>query len=113
MRPKNSTPYFIDAARARLIIAAVAIEFGVPEAEIIAPLKGPSAVSYARQVSMYLMCCTFNATKSRVAEIFGRHFSTVSHACTVIEDQRDDPVLDGKLLILENFLNQMPDVQAS
>ena len=113
MRPKNPTPYFIDAARARLIIAAVAIEFGVPEADIIAPLKGPSQISYARQVSMYLMCCTFNSTKSRVADIFGRHFSTVSHACTVIEEQRDDPVLDGKLLLLENFLQHMPEVQVS
>ncbi len=109
MRPKNTTPLFVDAARARLVVAAVAIEFCVPEADINARLKGPSEVSYARQVSMYLMCCIFGSTKSRVAEIFGRHFSTVSHACAVIEDQRDDPVLDEKLLTLENFLEQMPE----
>lgn len=55
---------------------------------------------------MYLMHCIFGTTKTRIAEVFGRHFSTVSHACKVIEDQRDDPVLDQKLIGLENKLNQ-------
>jgi len=36
--------------------------------------------------------------------VFGRHFSTVSHACKVIEERRDDPVLDRKLIGLENQL---------
>jgi len=32
----------------------------------------------------------------------------VSHACRLVEQQRDDPVFDAKLLKLENFLCQAP-----
>jgi len=106
MRPKNPTPIYVDTARAQLIVSAVAHEFSLPEAGILGHLKGKSEISYGRQIAMYLMHCIFGTTKTRIAQVFGRHFSTVSHACKVIEDQRDDPVLDQKLIGLENKLNQ-------
>ena len=112
MRPKNIVPYFIDSARARLVISAVAIEFAIPETSIMSLSKGRSEASYARQVAMYLMFCIYGVTKSRIAEIFSRHFSTVSHACEVIEEQRDDPVLDAKIIVLENFLRLAPTSKA-
>jgi len=40
--------------------------------------------------------------------VFERHYTTVSHACNLIEEHREDPVLDEKLLELENFLCQVP-----
>jgi len=107
MRPKNKTPLFVDAARARLIASIIALEFSVPEAGIICARKGTSEHSYTRHIAMYMMYCVFGTTKTRIAEVFGRHFSTVSHACRVIEAQRDDPVFDGKLIDLENRLNQL------
>ena len=107
MRPKNKTPIYVDAARARLIVAAVSTEFSVPEAGIFGQLKGKSDVSYGRQIAMYLMHCIFGTTKSRIAEVFGLHFSTVCHACNVIEDHREDPVLDQKLIGLENRLSRL------
>lgn len=113
MRPKNTTPIYIDTARAHLIVSSVSLEFSVPEKSILSDQKGTSEVSYSRQIAMYLMHCIFGITKSRIGEVFGRHFSTVSHACKVIEEQRDDPVLDDKLINLENRLryitaNQTP-----
>jgi len=107
MRPKNKTPIYIDIARARLIVSAVAAEFAVPEAAILGERKGKSEISYGRQIAMYLMHCILGTTKSRIAEVFGRHFSTVSHACKLIEEHRDDPVLDQKLIGLENRLRSI------
>jgi len=108
MRPKNKTPFEIDKARARMIVSAVAMEFSVPDFVLNSPLKGSSEVSYARQVAMYLMYCVFGSTKQRIAEVFERHYTTVSHACRQIEEGRDDPIFDEKLLNLENFLCQAP-----
>lgn len=107
MRPKNRTPVHIDTARAHLIVSTVSLEFMVPESAIMSDKKGTSEISYSRQIAMYLMHCIFGTTKSRIAEVFGRHFSTVAHACKVIEDHRDDPVFDGKLITLENRLRLM------
>jgi len=108
MRPKNKTPLVMDKARARLVVSAVAMEFVVPTFVLSSRLKGTSEVSYARQVAMYLMRCVYGLTKQRIAEVFERHYTTVSHACRLIEEQRDDPVFDAKLLKLENFLCQAP-----
>lgn len=108
MRSDNKTPFTMDKARARLVVSAVAIEFAVPEFVLSSRLKGKSEVSYARQVAMYLMRCVYGLTKQRIAEVFDRHYTTVSHACNLIEEQRDDPVFDVKLLKLENFLCQAP-----
>jgi len=108
MRPKNKTPFLMDKTRARLVVCAVAMEFAVPDFVLSSRLKGTSEISYARQVAMYLMRCVYGATKQRIADVFGRHYTTVSHACRLIEEQRDDPVFDAKLLKLENFLCQAP-----
>lgn len=112
MRPKNKTPLVMDNTRARLVVSAVAMEFAVPNFVLASRLKGTSEVSYARQVAMYLMCCVYGLTKQRIAEVFGRHYTTVSHACRLIEEQRDDPVFDAKLVKLENFLCQAPTLTA-
>ena len=111
MRPKNKTPIYIDTARAHLIVSTVSLEFAVPEAGILSHLKGSSEISYSRQIAMYLMHCIFGTTKTRIAEVFGRHFSTVSHACKVIEENRDDPVFDSKLISLENRLRHVSGAQ--
>lgn len=108
MRTKNKIPMGLDRARARLVVSAVAMEFSVPEFVLTSRLKGTSQVSYARQIAMYLMRCVYGSTKQRIADVFERHYTTVSHACRLIEEQREDPVLDAKLLNLENFLCQAP-----
>ncbi|WP_034388014.1 helix-turn-helix domain-containing protein [Hellea balneolensis] len=108
MPHKNKNPLIMDKTCARLVVSAVAMEFAVPGFVLSSRFKGKSEVSYARQIAMYLMCCVYGLTKQRIAEVFERHYTTVSHACRLIEDQRDDPVFDAKLLKLENFLGQAP-----
>lgn len=98
-----------DRARARLVVAAVAIEFGVQEIAVVSKTKGTADVAFARQVAMYMVHCIYGVNRSRIAAIFHRDRSTVTHACRLIEDAREDRVLDDKLIKLENFLRQAPD----
>lgn len=103
MKTKNS-----DLAMAQLVAAAVAIEFGVASPSLFSKTKGPSHLSFARQVSMYLVHVVYQINLSRVARAFNRDRSTVSYACNVIEDCREDPCFDEKLTRLESFLDTAP-----
>ena len=94
-----------DVQRAQLIIAAVTLEFGTPIFDINSKNRGANDVCLARQVSMYLMNVTFGISLTRIGRVFNRDRSTASHACNVIEDYREDPLLDKKITRLELFLN--------
>jgi len=64
--------------------------------------RGDASIALARQVSMYLahVVCGLNFTQIGVA--FRRDRTTVSHACCVVEDRRDDQNFDRKLDTLEH-----------
>ena len=94
-----------DIQRAQLIIAAVTLEFGTPQLDITSNKRGANDVCLARQVSMYLMNVIFGISLTRIGNVFNRDRSTASHACNVIEDYREDPILDKKIARLELFLN--------
>lgn len=97
-----------DLARARLVMAAVALEFGVPDIEVWSQTKGTSRSSFARQIAMYLTHIVYEINLSRVARTFNRDRSTASHACKVVEESRDDDLIDEKLISLEAFLERAP-----
>lgn len=97
-----------DPARAKLAVAAAAIEFGVPDLDLSTPNQRAPLTDYARQVAMYLSSCSFGMTMTRIGELFGRDRSTVSHAIRVVEDGRTDPVLDEKIERLEIWLGKAP-----
>ncbi len=97
-----------DLARARLVMAAVSLEFGVPDIEVWSQTKGDSRSSFARQIGMYLTHIVFEINLSRVARTFNRDRSTASHACRVVEESRDDELIDDKLTRLEAFLERAP-----
>jgi len=52
---------------------------------------------------MYLAHTGFQLSLETISRIFGRDRTTVSHACHVIEDSRDDIWLDYRLEALELF----------
>ncbi len=54
---------------------------------------------------MYLGHVTFGISMHDVGIIFARDRTTVAHACAVVEDARDDAVLDQALDILGTALN--------
>jgi len=94
-----------DPAFARLTVAIVALEFGMPDLALSRTGKGTKRLTFTRQVAMYLAQTSFDLTVTRTAELFGRDRSTVSHALNVVEDSREDPVFDRKLTKVEDFLD--------
>ncbi|WP_409433473.1 helix-turn-helix domain-containing protein [Litorimonas sp. RW-G-Af-16] len=106
MRRSQSVPE--DIPRALLTVAAVSLEFGLPDLSISGHRRGDTQHCFARQVAMYLLHVTYNVTLTRTAQLFSKDRSTVSHACNVVEDSRDDPVFDRKISKLESFLAQAP-----
>ena len=81
----------------------VARDFGLDMAELFAPTRGASRAALARQIAMYLAHTGFALDFETIGEVFERDRSTVSHACHVVEDGRDDIWLDCRLEALELF----------
>jgi len=48
-----------------------------------------------------------------VGNVFVRDRTTVAHACGLVEDSRDDPVLDRSLELLEGVLRALSPASAS
>ncbi len=97
-----------DEARARLTRTLVAYALGVPEQDMDAITRRTANVAFGRQVAMYLAHISFELSLSRVAMAFGRDRTTVSHACHLVEDRRDDPKFDALLEGLESVLRAAP-----
>jgi chromosomal replication initiation ATPase DnaA len=55
----------------------------------------------ARQLAMYLCHVALGRSLQAVGEVFGRDRTTVSYACGLIEDMRDEPAFDDELTALE------------
>jgi chromosomal replication initiation ATPase DnaA len=88
----------------RLVISLVSFATGVSESAILAPNRGPGDTARARQMAMYLLHTSLSAPYGDVARAFRRDRTTVSHACRLIEDMRDDPRQDRLLSRLEAVL---------
>ena len=81
----------------------VARDFGLEMAALFAPTRGARRIAFARQVAMYLAHIGFEQSFETISRVFGRDRTTVSHACHVVEDGRDDIWLDCRLEALELF----------
>ena len=92
------------AFTARRLVAA---EFGVAESELARAGRCQAPVAFARQVAMYLAHCAYQLSYQEVADAFGRERSTVTYACQVVEDARDDPETEEKLLKIEERLHAL------
>ena len=83
-----------DEDRAYLAGALTAFALGLKAEDVLSGGRGSCAESRARQIAMYLLRAGLGMSLSRVARAFGRDRSTVSHACQVVEDLRDDADFD-------------------
>lgn len=78
-----------------------AAEFGLDAAAMMSSTRGAPRAAYVRQVAMYLAHVGFALSFEAIGRSFGRDRTTVSHACRVVEDSRDDTKLDRRLAGLE------------
>ena len=81
----------------------VARDYGLDLVTLFAPTRGAPRTAFARQVAMYLAHTGFELNFETISRVFGRDRTTVSHACHVVEDGRDDIWLDCRLEALELF----------
>ncbi len=97
-----------DIARASFVQHVVSIAFGVCAHDIAASTRRNAATALARQVAMYLTHIAYEMSLTRVAQAFNRDRTTVTHACHLIEDMRDDTRFDERLEALSEYLRCAP-----
>ena len=104
----------LERARLRaILLQCVAWVFGIDERAMRTPSRGKAPIALARQAAMYIAHtgCSMNLTE--VGALFGRDRTTVRHACSAIEDLRDDPVFDRRLDLIDQSVRQLAIVTAS
>ncbi|MCP5432292.1 MAG: chromosomal replication initiator DnaA [Alphaproteobacteria bacterium] len=95
-------------ARATFARQLVAFATETDDAALAAPSRCEAPVARARQVAMYLCHVVFGMSLTEVGRAFGRDRTTAAHACRLVEDLRDDALLDAWLGRLEAFLAAAP-----
>ena len=100
-------------AKVRSIYFAVSMVYSVERGILDHPTRGRSRVAFARQVAMYLAHVSFGMTLTTVGLAFGRDRTTVSHACALVEDARDDPEIDRTLELLEAIVKRLAELDPS
>ena len=83
------------------VIALVARRRNVPGEVLTSRSRCRFAAARARQLAMYLAHVTLGRSLTQVGAVFGRDRTTVSYACALIEDLRDDPRFDDEVSELE------------
>ncbi len=92
-------------AEAMELVAAVARLRRVALRKLLARARGTAEVAAARQLAMYLVHVLLGRPQDVVGRLFGRDASTVSHACRVIEDLRDNPPLEAEISRVEAMVH--------
>ena len=97
--------HYRDAA-AQLCLKTVAMALCVPFDQLVAANRCKADIALARQIAMYLVHTQFSIAMSEVGLAFRRDRTTVSHACRLVEDKRDDDVFDLMIGQLEGLLGE-------
>ncbi len=58
---------------------------------------------HVRQIAMYVCHVALRMPMGDIADACGRDRSTVSHACHLTEDRRDDPLFDAFVACVERM----------
>lgn len=91
----------------RKLLSARAAEAGaaawkaVPPGSLRQATRCKAPIAQARQVAMYFAHVVFAANLTRAGRIFGRDRTTARHACSQMEDLRDDPRTDRAFDVME------------
>ena len=94
-----------EAAMSRFVEMLVESAFGVGRSALHAPARGAAPVAFARQVATYLCHVRLGLNYAAAGRVFGRDRMTAAHACSVIEERREDASLDTLLDCLERSID--------
>ena len=93
------------------LLRFVAAARNVTTSQLLSPSRGEADVALARQLAMYLMHVVLGRLYLDVGRFFGRDRTTVSYACALIEDLRDDLEFDAEVSRLERRLAMRREVK--
>ena len=98
-----------DRARgaAPVINALVSAAFAVRVCDLRASTRRGADVALARQIAMYLAHTAIGMSYAEVGRAFVRDRTTVAHACRLIEERRERPLLQAMLSELECALSRI------
>ncbi len=94
-----------------VVEAIVAASLRLPVARLHANSRCSAPVAFARQVAMYISHVSLKQPVPDIGKHFGRDRTTVTHACEVIEDRREDPDVDRLLTSIETTIDLWLDYQ--
>ena len=103
----------------RFVIQMVASAFEFTTQDLFRERRESAKLVRARQVTIYLLHTSLRRPFGELAEIFDKDRSTIGHACRVIEDLRDIPKFDDRIIELEQTIQTVlnltfkPDVGGS
>jgi hypothetical protein len=114
IRPGGSLPDFASAVNVHLVDQCRAIQAVVDEMDALVAGKpvpkrshrregaaSRRAMVQRRQIAMYVSHVVLCHSLTDLGLAFGRDRTTVSHACHVVEDRRDDPAFDRFIASIE------------
>lgn len=94
-------------AQCDTVIALVAQEKHIPIRLLMHKSRCRMGAARARQLAMYLCHVALGRSLQEVGDIFGRDRTTVSYACALMEDMRDDRSFDDAVAALELRIEAM------
>ncbi len=97
---------FIAISPAERAATLVAREKMIHKPLLFNPSRCRADAARARQLAMYLTHVVLGQSLTAVGAAFGRDRTTVSYACALIEDMRDDQAFDADVTRLETLLEQ-------
>lgn len=98
---------------AQLIEDIVSGVFEVDAEAMRRPTRGRAQIALARQVAMYTAHVCYGLTLTEVGQLFERDRTTVAHACSVVEQRRDDPSFDRAMQLLDVIFRVLAGPQAA
>lgn len=87
--------------KASVLTRVIAQVHGVSVIELFYHSRSRAPIATTRQIAMYMMHVVVGRNLTEVGRFFGRDRTTVSHACSRIEDMRDDHKFDCEIDKLE------------
>ena len=90
---------------ARFVNQMIAAAYEISGERLLIRDRGVVKVNRPRQISMYLMNTVLSFKFTEIAEFYDKDRTTVSHACGVIEELRDNPRFDRRMCEFENTIN--------
>ncbi|MBB3808387.1 hypothetical protein FHS81_000441 [Pseudochelatococcus contaminans] len=82
--------------------AVAASAFTAPVTDIRSAQRRCAPIAMARATAIHLAAAGFGLPDAATGRLFGRHRSTIRHACQRVEDRREtDPVFDMILACLD------------